>query len=142
MTGVLCVMAGASSGPLIQLTTPRTISYSSGGLFQAVAGYRVDSDAFVYTAANFNGVYTASEQWDSDPSTVGNYEVRATLFSGDTPTGSALAPSWLLLSSDRTWELVASPGNVLSCTLTIDIRDTATSTIRATATVDLFASAL
>ena len=141
MTGVLCVMAGASSVPLIQLTTPRSVSYTSGGIFQAVAGYRVDSDAFVYTAANFNGVYTASEQWDSDPSTVGNYEVRATLASGNTPTGSALA-TWLILSSDRTWELVASPGNVLSCTLTIDIRDTATSTIRATATVDLFANAV
>jgi hypothetical protein len=141
MSGIMCVLLGSGSGPLIQLTTPRSVSYTSGGIFQAVAGYRVDSDAFVYTAANFNGVYTASEQWDSDPSTVGNYEVRATLASGNTPTGSALA-TWLILSSDRTWELVASPGNVLSCTLTIDIRDTATSTIRATATVDLFANAV
>ena len=135
-------LLGSGGGPNIQLTTPRNVSYSSGGSFQAVAGYRVDSDAFVYTAANFNGVYSVQEQWDSDPSTVGNYEVRATLVSGNTPTGSALAPSWLLLSSDRTWELVASPGNVLVCTLTIEIRDTATSTVRATATVNLTADAV
>lgn len=141
MTGVLCVMAGASGGPLIQLLTPVSVFYASGGLFQAVASYRVANDAFIYTAANFNGVYSVQEQWDSIPSTVGNYEVRATLVSGNTPTGSALG-SWLVLSTTRDWTLTASPGNVLVCTLTIEIRDTATSTVRATATVNFTADAV
>lgn len=139
MSGILTAFFG-SGGPVIKLTSPVSITYASGGMFAAVAGYRVDSDSFVYTAANFNGVYSQQEQWDSDPTTVGNYEVRATLVSGDTPSGSALS-TWLVLSSDRTWQLSASPGNFLACTLTIEIRDTATSTVRATATVDLEADA-
>ena len=125
---------------VINLNSPVTVVYASGGILSAVAGYRVDSDSFVYTAANFNGVYSQQEQWDSVPATVGDYEVRATLVSGNTPSGSALS-TWLVLSSDRTWQLSASPGNLLACTLTIEIRDTATSTVRATATVNLEADA-
>jgi hypothetical protein len=140
MSGIQMALLGSAGGPLIQLTTPRTVSYASGGIFTAVAGYRVDSDSFIYTAANFNGVYSVQEQWDSNPTTVGNYEVRATLVSGNTPSGSALS-TWLVLSSDRTWELSASPGNLLTCVLTIEVRDTATSTVRATATVTLNADA-
>ena len=139
MSGILTAFFG-SGGPLIRLTSPVSIAYASGGIFSAIAGYRVDSDSFVYTAANFNGVYSQQEQWDSDPTTVGNYEVRATLVSGNTPSGSALS-TWLVLSSDRTWQLSASPGNLLACTLTIEIRDTATSTVRATASVTLEADA-
>jgi len=140
VSGILTAFFG-SGGPLIRLTSPVSIAYASGGIFSAIAGYRVDSDSFVYTAANFNGVYSQQEQWDSDPTTVGNYEVRATKVGvGDTPSGSVLN-SWLVLSSDRTWQLSASPGNLLACTLTIEIRDTATSTVRATASVTLEADA-
>ena len=141
MSGIHMALLGAGGGPVIKLTSPVNVIYASGGLLPAVAGYRVDSDSFVYTAANFNGVYSQQEQWDSDPATVGNYEVQATLTpGGDTPSGSALS-SWLVLSAGRTWELSASPGNFLTCTLTIEIRDTATSTVRATATVNLEADA-
>lgn len=138
MSGILAAFFG-SGGPVIRLNTPVTVSYTSGGGFQAVAGYRVDSDSYVYTAANFTGVYSQQEQWDSDPTTVGNYEVRAAIVGfGDTPSGSPLN-SWLSLSSDRTWELVASGDYALSCTLTVEIRDVVGGAVRATATVDLFA---
>jgi hypothetical protein len=129
-----------TSNIVIQLTTPRTISYTSGGILSAQAGYGLDPDSYVYTAANFSGSYTQSEQWDSVPATTGNYQVRATLNSGSTPTGSALS-TWLTVSSFRSWLLNASPGNFLTCNLTIEVRDTATSTVRATASVTLRADA-
>jgi hypothetical protein len=132
-------LLGSGGGPNIQLNTPVTVSYTSGGVFGAYAGYRVDSDAFVYTAANFTGVYSQQEQWDSDPTTVGNYEVQASKVGfGDTPSGSALN-SWLPLSSDQAWQLFASGDYALSCTLTVQIRDIVGGVVRATATVDLFA---
>lgn len=139
MTGILCVLAGSGGGPLIQLTTPRTISFTSGGV-TARAGYGLDPDSYVYTAANSAGTYSQSEQWDSIPSTTSNYEVRATLVSGNTPAGSALA-TWLVVSSFRSWMLTATAGNLLTCVLTVEVRDTATSTVRATASVTLTADA-
>jgi hypothetical protein len=140
MSGIQMMLLGGAGGPLIQLTTPRTISYTSGGILNARAGYGLDPDSYVYTAANTSGAYTQSEQWDSVPATTGNYEVRATLVSGNTPAGSALA-TWLVVSSFRSWMLTASPGNFLTCVLTIEVRDTATSTVRATASVTLQADA-
>lgn len=140
MTGILCVLAGGAGGPIIQLTTPRTISFTSGGILTARAGYGLDPDSYVYTAANSAGTYSQSEQWNSIPSTTGNYEVRATLVSGSTPAGSALA-TWLAVSSFRSWMLTATAGNFLTCVLTVEVRDTATSTVRATASVTLTADA-
>jgi hypothetical protein len=141
MTGVLCAVAGAaSSGVTIQLTTPVTLFFISGGGGFAATAYRVASDGFVYTAANSTGTYSQQEQWISNVALVGDYEVRATA-SGDTPTGSALN-TWLALSTTRSWDLTASPGNFLSTTLTVEIRDTATSTVRATATVNMTSDAL
>lgn len=140
MTGVLCAVAGAaSSGVTIQLTTPRTLTFSSGGGGFAVTAYRVASDGFVYTAANSTGTYSQQEQWISNVALVGNYEVRVTA-SGDVPTGSAVN-TWLELSTTRSWDLTASPGNLLSTTLTVEIRDTATSTVRATATINMTSDA-
>jgi hypothetical protein len=137
MTGVLCAVAGATSaaGPTVQLTTPLSLIFASGGILQAVTAYRVANDAFVYTAQGTSASYSQQEQWLSDPALVGNYEVRATLNSGDTPTGTL--GTWLSLSTTRSWVLTASPGNLLNANLTIEIRDTATSTVRATATVTM-----
>jgi hypothetical protein len=142
VTGILCALVGSGGGgPLIQLTTPRTIAYNSGGILSAQAGYGLDPNSYVYTAANSNGSYSQSEQWDSIPATTSNYQVRATLNSGDTPTGSALA-TWLTVSTFRSWLLNASAGTLLTCNLTIEVRDIATSTVQATATVTLRANAV
>jgi hypothetical protein len=136
MTGVLCVVAGAaSSGVTIQLTTPRTLTFISGGILQAVTGYRLSNDGFVYTAAGTSASYMPQEQWISNTALVGNYEVRASLDTGDTPSGTF--GTWTALSATQSWELTASPGNNLSSVIFIEIRDTATSTVRATATISM-----
>jgi len=137
MTGVLCAVAGAApaAGVTIQLTTPRTLTFISGGILQAVTAYRIASDGFVYTAANSTGTYTQQEQWISNVALVGDYQALVTA-SGDTPTGPLGAPP-VVLSTTRSWELTASPGNAFNTQLTVTIRDTATNTTRATAIINM-----
>lgn len=136
MSGIQMALLGSGGAPNIQLTTPITVAYASGGFLAANTGYRVANDGYVYTGGwSVTPSYSQFEQWDSIPSTVGNYEVRATLNSGTTPTGTL--NTWLNLGTTREWTLTASTGNFLTCNLTIEIRDTATSTVRATATLTL-----
>jgi hypothetical protein len=140
MSGIQMALLGSAGTPLIQLTTPVSVVYFSGGFFPAVVGYQVANDGYVYTGAgNFSPSYSQFEQWDTSSSTVGNYEVRATLNSGTTPTGTL--STWLNLGTTRTWSLSAAAGNFQTCNLTIEIRDTATSTVQATAILTLEADA-
>lgn len=83
-----------------------------------------------------NGV-TDGTNWVTPTSAASNYEVRATKVSGVNPSG--LLNTWLPCTSDRYWTLLLVGGGQESCVLTIEIRDTATGTIRDTATpVSLF----
>lgn len=102
----------------------------------ASASWRIDSDGQVYTG--FNGSYGAEYVWTSDA--VANYEVRATVTGGSTPTGSATA-TWLACSSDRDWTVTDTTYDeiIKQSNLTIEVRDVATSTVRATCYVDLYA---
>ena len=136
MSGIQMALLGVSSNPIIQLTTPITVAFPSGGSAPAKTGYRVANDSYVYTGVGTTALsYSQFEQWDSISSTVGNYEVRATYNSGTTPTGTL--NTWLNLGTTQEWSLNAPTGNFRTCNLTIEIRDTATSTIRATATLTL-----
>jgi hypothetical protein len=133
-------LLASTDGITITLATPVSVSYSSGGILSAVAGYSVRSDSFVYQAANAIGTYSQFEQWASIGATPANYDVRATLNSGTTPAGSAVG-SWLQLNADRTWSLTSSPGNTQTCDLTIEIRPTGGGSTLATASVTLTANA-
>lgn len=136
MTGVSCVMAGiGSSATVISLSSPVNLFYGDP-LAGAIVGYQVSSDGFVKTAENSTGTYSNFARWISSGGVVGDYEARASLVSGTSPSGSAVG-SWLVLSSPRAWSVSAPPAGSTLCTLTIEIRDTATSTVRATATVNL-----
>lgn len=127
-----------TSNVVIQLTSPVTVAYASGNLTAAVAGYAIDPDGYVYTAAAATATYSQFEQWDNVAATTGNYQVRATLNSGDTPSGTL--GTWTTITARQTWQLISTRpggGQYKTCNLTIEIRDTATSTVRATATVTL-----
>lgn len=141
MTGILAAMVGIGGGgaPIITLTD-RSVTNFSGGILSANAGWRASNDSYVYTGVGAGSpTYTQREQWDSQPATVGDYEIYVS-YTGDAPSGTF--NTWLNLGTTRTWLLTASPGNVLSATLSVQIRDTATSTVRATATIDLTADAV
>ena len=69
-----------------------------------------------------------------------DYDVRATVTAGVTPTGS-LTATWLNLGTSRTWQVLNTNNatSTLSATLTIEVRNAATLTVLATATVTLTA---
>jgi hypothetical protein len=77
--------------------------------------------------------------WISAGYTVGDYSIRVTVNSGTTPAGTI--GSWLALSSARTWSLTDAAGaaGTKTCSLKVEIRETASGTILDTATYTLTA---
>lgn len=124
-------VGGAGSVTLINATVD---SQNSGA--NASASWRIDSDGHVYEG--YNGSYSTAYQWTADA--VANYEVRATKTSGSNPTGSSLA-TWLACSTDRDWTVTDTTVDELikQSSLTIEVRDAATTTVLATCYVDLYA---
>lgn len=107
-----------------------------------IANYGIKSNGKIYAIGNSStsGLFygtTHDTNWVTPTTAASGYEVRATLVTGNTPIGPALN-TWHACTSDRIWYLDLTGFGQYSCTLTIDIRDTATSTIRDTATVTLF----
>lgn len=66
---------------------------------------------------------------------VGDYQIRATLTSGTSPSGTV--GSWLALSSTQTWSVSAPSGTQVVTELLFEIRDAATSAVLDSATVIL-----
>ena len=113
----------------------------SNGTFSDLA---FDSTASVFIRLNSNGTiskddgslgnYTDTE-WVSPTSTgIGSsYEVRATMTSGVTPSGTF--NSWIALSTNRTWTLSRSNLGTTTSSFTLQIRDTATDTVQDSASI-------
>lgn len=99
----------------------------------ATAGYRLASDGIAYRR-NVSGSYVAiASQWMTSGA-VADYESRATLVSGSTPTGTF--GSWQALSSARTWEISTSSGIVTSV-FTVEIRLASSGVVLDSATISL-----
>jgi hypothetical protein len=101
------------------------------------AGYRLnvnkniqeyDNNVFGYenTGLTWMGAGTAS-----------NFQVRATIVSGSVSSGTI--GTWENLGTTRTWTRQRIAVGVVVCTLTIEIRDVATATVRDTAQIVLIA---
>lgn len=105
---------------------------------------RYNTDGSVTVDKGNVGSYT-NIGWASPTSTgIGSdYEIKATKTSGNsfsTPTGPTLG-TWHSLSSSRQWTLSVGPNNypeIKDCTLSIQIRDSATSTVQDTATITMY----
>lgn len=126
------LLSGGAGVALLDLT-----SVNEGALSRGV-GYRVASDGKAY-AGNWvdfstTGSYTADAAYsllnawtNSVPSA---YEIRCTVNSGTTPSGSATG-SWLACSVTREWYITDTVVNgaavVTDCT--IEIRDAITTTV-------------
>ena len=125
---------GGGGSPTITLSNA---SPSKSGTGSQTAAYSVNSDGTV----KLNGSATVFENWISDATKAGNYQVRATFVSGNTLSSGTLG-TWMTLTSNRFWNLTnaASNDTTLSTVLTVEIRDTATSTVRATATITISAT--
>mgnify|MGYP003473790239 FL=1 len=126
MTGIFAAMTGPRGGGSAILNNA---AVSSVGVGSRTAGWKIDTDGFVYTLKQ--AAYTARYQWTTD--SPANFEVKATLVSGAVTTGTT--GSWLSCSTDREWTVISDA----SASLTIEVRDSATAIVLASCSVDLYA---
>lgn len=70
-----------------------------------------------------------------------NFQVRLTVNSGATPSGSATG-TWLTLSTDRTWTNSQTGAGSVTSNVTIEVRDIASTNVIASMTFDLTATVL
>lgn len=119
MAGVLNMLLASATGTVTVSGENISDADISGG--SASAGVRFNSDG---TVDQLQG--GVASQIDSDTDWVrpealapGAYQVRATLVSGDTPSGSL--GSWLDLTSNRLWEITQSGDGSKSSELLIEV---------------------
>jgi hypothetical protein len=87
----------------------------------------------------FYGTPVQISDWLTPATNMGDYEVRATLNSGDTPDVGTIG-SWEALSTTREWTLAATV-STLECELLIEIRWTGNNVVQDSATYTLSATA-
>jgi hypothetical protein len=115
----------------------QNISYVSGGLSSATAGYRLTSGG--QTDERLNNSYNNIGQWCTPTSQASNYEVFATLVYGALNAG--VTGAWLALSSTQEWNTFANAGAYETAQITVQIRKVGTTTVLDTATITLEADA-
>lgn len=114
----------------------RSVSRTGAVAANVVAGWRIASDGVVSTREGAS--YVTRETWLLSGA-ASDYEVRCTVASGDTPSGSATA-SWLGCGTTREWDQADTliDGIALAGTLTIELRRAGgTGAILDTATITL-----
>jgi len=117
VTGVLAALVG-SSGPVITLDPSYNASHTTITPTPASASWTLESDGDI--AKTGAGAGDIGDWIAPKGAAPGSYECRATLNSGDTPSGTL--GSWLALTSNRTWSHTTSGPGVLTCELLIEIR--------------------
>jgi len=125
-------VSGALLGYAANMGDPR-VSFTAG----AVSDVQLDpSISTVNVTFSNDGSYASSGNtqgfsgnWISPVSAAGNaYEIRMTVNSGSTPTGSATA-SWLALGTTRTWSLSQAVVGTTTANVTVEIRKASTGTV-------------
>lgn len=136
MSGAVLVLAtsnsgAAPSGIILLASYPQSV-----GSGVQTATYRIDSDGYIYHLENSSP--TVQYQWNQSGNAASDYEVYAAVASG---TISGTAGSWVGLGTDRDWSVtdLIADGEGKFGTLDIQIRDVATSTVQASATIEFYA---
>lgn len=112
MSGILAMMGAARPSPVT--ITDKTCFKGVTDPADATATYTLDTDRL----AKKNSSITL-EQWLDSSYSPGDFEVRATLNSGDTPSGNL--GTWNNLGTARSWALAETTVGTLSCSLLIEI---------------------
>ena len=136
------VEVAASSGFVVDLPdAPKSLSYVNFSPGNAYVGARFKSDGSADLQRSASGSWYATDPWGLPVTTgVGSgYDIRATLNSGTSPSGSAVG-SWLNLATTRYWQLVETGIGTKACNLTIEIRDAVSLTLLDTQTYSLDAT--
>lgn len=130
----LCGVASGGSAPSgIIMSDTQPTSIGSGA---RTAGYRIDSDGYVYHLDN--ATPTTQFQWNQSGNASSAYEAQALVTLGSV---SGTTGSWVGLGTDRDWSVsdLTADGEGKIATMVIQIRDVATSTIQASGTIDFYA---
>jgi hypothetical protein len=125
---------GAASAVTISLFPQFRYAINFGSA--ASAAYRLNSDGNVEYSQN-GGLYSVLDAWCIPAAQAVNYESFATLVSGDLTSGTLGA--WEALSSSRTWTVTQINPGVNSAVVNIGIRRAGTTTILASADIELIA---
>jgi len=132
------LLAAALDEPL---GSPSVVSISDGGSNGPngyTAGIRFGSDGSYYRYRY--GVPIFDSYWLTPQVNMGDYEIRATLSSGDTPDTGTIG-SWEALSTTREWTLVEETADASeTCDLLIEIRWTGDNEVKDSATYTLSAN--
>ena len=137
-------LAGVASGAIVMPTNFygkggavvnfNDASVTAAGVPSQSAGYRINTNGFVYQVVN--GVDTSLGQWVTPSSAGGNYEVFATIVSGSVSSGTT--GSWVATSGSPLWTRVAAiSGTINTVVLSMQVRATGTGTVLDTWTVTL-----
>lgn len=128
-----CAALGGTAAAPNVVTVPSGTSLSYSG---ASAGISFNSNGSY--SVYYNGVPIVDGYWITPQTNMSDYEIRATLDSGDTPdTGTQ--GSWLALSTSREWTQASASG-IETSSLTFEIRWTGDNTVQDTNTFVLTAS--
>ena len=114
---ILLAAFAAMGGDRISLSN---VGVSSTGAGSQTATYTLESDGDVMSDSTIFGPVDEGDWITPKASAPSDYEARATLDSGDTPTGTL--NSWQALTSNRAWSLTQSTTGSKQAILTIEIR--------------------
>lgn len=133
----LRLIAAAMGGPLGAPSTVSISNNTSTANKGNTAGVIFSSTGTFYRY--LHGVPIEVSKWLAPQVDMGDYEIRATLQSGDTPTGTF--DTWEALDTTRSWELTSStPEEVLASTILIEIRWNGNDVVQDSATYTFTAS--
>jgi len=116
----------------------RSPSDSASAPNDAQAGYQLNSNGDVEELTGLAPTVSDVGDWITPKVNMANYECRATVQSGSTPTGSATA-TWLALSSSRFWQILQSGVGTNASELLVEIRRVLDGAVVASATITLTA---
>lgn len=147
MSGVImaAILSGGSATEPAEITlNNQTASDSASGVCDC--WYQLNIDGHAYTI-NDDLTTEELEQWVDPDSAAAQFEARVTPLSGSISTvnGSDAVLVWLSLSSSRKWGVrQTTPGmsGPVVCAMTLEIRDSATETVRDSATIIVTAESI
>lgn len=131
------IAAALTTNPLGVPSIVSISDSSSSGTLGRTAGVIFSSTGAFYKY--LHGTPIEISKWLAPQTDMGDYEIRATLQSGDTPSGTF--DTWETLDTTRSWELTTStPEEHLTATVLIEIRWSGNDVVQDSATYTFTAS--
>lgn len=125
--------SSGGGGPTIAISDASVIAAGSAGSVNA--GYSLLNNGNVQET--INSTPSTVGTWVSPASGMSGFEARATVAAGSGGTLTGTVGSWLSLGTSRIWSLSRASAGFADRTLTIEIRDAASLSVVATATITL-----